>query len=384
MRFLQAENIFNQNKFLPPNQVLVLNDKNIFVEFISENLVDNNKVQKLEGILTPGFVNAHCHLELSHLKGRIEQHTGLPEFGKQVISLRSRLRAEEVEEQMQEANRNMWEHGMVAVGDISNDTVSFETKASGKIKYHTFIELIGLNPEMAQTIFEKGKQLQAQLKEFGLSGSLAPHAPYSTSKELIELISSLDSQQNIPFCIHNQESEEEHKFFQGTENGFQELFRFLNLDISYFIAPKTSSLAAFAGVLQQNKSILVHNTFSTEEDTQLVKHLPVFWCFCPAANLYIENKLPDYSLFKNHTDSICLGTDSLASNSSLNLITEANLILKNSSLFSIENILQMLTFNGAMALNFQDQFGQFIPGKNTGLNQINFSNNRITFVNKLA
>jgi cytosine/adenosine deaminase-related metal-dependent hydrolase len=384
MRFLQAEKIFNYDTFLPPNQVLVLDDKNAFVEFISENQVDNSKIQKLEGLLTPGFVNAHCHLELSHLKGKIAQHTGVPKFAEQVIALRSQLRTEEIAEHMQEADKNMWESGMVAVGDISNDAASFETKASSKLKYHTFIELIGLKPESAQSIFEKGKELHALLKEYSLIGSLAPHAPYSSSKELIQLISEFNLQNHFPFSIHNQESKEEDKFYHGKENGFNDLYKFLNLDLSWFKTPNTSSLKYYAEALHAKPSILVHNTFSAQEDINSVNSKAIFWCFCPAANVYIENQLPDYSLFKDDIASLCLGTDSLASNHTLDLISEANLILKNSSPFSLESMLQMMTSSGATALNLQEQFGQFIPGKNTGINQLQISNNSLTLIKKIA
>jgi len=384
MRFLQADQIFNGQTFLNPGQVLVLDERNNLIESISEDQVEKLNIQRLEGILTPGFVNTHCHLELSHLKGKISQHTGLPAFGKQVITLRSQLRQEEIAEHMQEADQNMWERGIVAVGDISNDQSSFEVKANSKLKYHTFIELLGLKPEAASAIFEKGLELHSRLKEYGIQGSLAPHAPYSTSKELIALISEFDQKNNFPFSIHNQESEEEHKFFFGEPNGFTDLFQFLNLDLSWYKAPKTSSLKHYAEALSTQKNILVHNTCSSEEDLEAVSGKGIYWCFCPAANAYIENSHPDYSLFQAYLTTICLGTDSLASNHSLDLVAEANLILSATKIFSLENMLQFMTFNSAQALNLQNEFGQFIAGKNSGLNQVQFSNNSLTFIKKIV
>ena len=162
------------------------------------------------------------------------------------------------------------------------------------------------------------------------------------------------------------------------------MYKFLNLDISWFKAPNSSSLQYYVETIRAEPSILVHNTFSSQEDIASLNSKAIFWCFCPAANVYIENKLPDYSLFKDATDSLCIGTDSLASNHTLDLISEANLILKNTRLFSIENLLQMMTSNGAKALNLQEQFGQFIPGINTGINQLQFSNNSLSFVKKIT
>jgi cytosine/adenosine deaminase-related metal-dependent hydrolase len=384
MRFLQADQIFNGQTFLNPGHVLVLDDRNNLVESISEDQVEKLNIHRLEGILTPGFVNTHCHLELSHLQGKIPRHTGLPTFGKQVITLRSQLRQEEIAEHMQEADQNMWERGIVAVGDISNDHSSFEVKANSKINYHTFIELIGLKPEGASAIFEKGLELHSLLKEYGIHGSLSPHAPYSTSKELIALISEFDQKNNFPLSIHNQESEEEHKFFFGEPNGFTELFQFLNLDLSWYKAPKTSSLKYYAESLTAKKNILVHNTCSSKEDLETVSGKGIYWCFCPAANAYIENAHPDYSLFQAYLANLCLGTDSLASNHTLDLISEANLILSATKIFSLENMLQFMTFNSAQALNLQDEFGQLLSRKNTGLNQLTFSNNSLTFIKKIV
>lgn len=384
MRFLQAEQIFNGQTFLNPGQLLVLDDRNNLVEIISENQVEKSNIQKLKGILSPGFLNTHCHLELSHLKGKIAQHNGLPAFGKQVITTRAQLRAEEIAEHMQEADQKMWERGIVAVGDISNDQSSFKVKADSKVTYHTFIELLGLKPEAASSIFEKGLELHSLLKEYSIRGSLAPHAPYSTSKELIAMISEFDKKNNFPFSIHNQESLEEHKFFFGEPNGFTELFQFLGLDLSWYKAPKTSSLNYYANALTTQKNILVHNTFSSKDDLVAVSGKDIYWCFCPAANAYIENSKPDYALFQSYLNYICLGTDSLASNHNLDLVSEANLILAATKTFSLENILQFMTHNSAQALNIQDEFGQLLSGKNTGLNQLTYSNNSLTFIKKIA
>jgi cytosine/adenosine deaminase-related metal-dependent hydrolase len=91
----------------------------------------------------------------------------------------------------------------------------------------------------------------------------------------------------------------------------------------------------------------------------------------------------DLSIFKSYTNNLCLGTDSLASNYKLDLLSEANLILKHTHTFSLENMLQMLTFNGALALNLHDSFGQLLINKNTGLNLISFIDSEIKLIKKI-
>jgi cytosine/adenosine deaminase-related metal-dependent hydrolase len=384
VRFLKAHKLFDGEAFLREGSILVLNDQNLLKDIISQNEVQPGNIEQVEGIITPGFINAHCHLELSHLKEKIPQHTGLPAFAKYVITQRNNAAKEEIMAQMHDADNAMWNRGIVAVGDISNVALSFEEKAQSNIFYHTFIELTGLNPKNTETSFIKGKELLNELKQFNLKGSLAPHAPYSTSKELIKLIADHNADSDLSLSIHNQESEEEHKFFKGTKSGFHDLYSFLNLDLSWYHAPGTSSLQYYVESLSKGPSLLIHNTFTNTDDINLTSNKNIFWCFCPNANKYIENRLPNFSFFSNQKNAICIGTDSLASNTQLDLVDEANQILREGNTFSEENILRALTLNGAKSLGLQDNFGQFIIGKNPGLNQISFKNKHIQFIKKLA
>ncbi|MDP1802967.1 MAG: amidohydrolase family protein [Bacteroidota bacterium] len=384
MRFLKGNKIFDGRQYLPEGSVLVVDSQNKLKEIVAITSIQNDKVEAFEGIVTPGFVNAHCHLELSHLKGKIQKHTGIPGFGKQIILQRmSGITKEKIHENAIAADEEMWKNGIVAVGDISNADDSFKTKQNSRIKYHTFVEILGLNPSNEKIMFDLSLPFLKLLQSLGLAGSLAPHAPYSTSLQLIERIANFDKENNLPLSIHNQETKEETKFFLGQPNGFRDLYDFLKADISWFKAPVCSSLKSYINSFNDQKTMLVHNTFSTKEDIEMAVNKNCFFCFCPNANLYIENKLPDYSLFKEHTNNLCLGTDSLASNEGLDLIDEANVVLKNSNSFSLETILQMITFNNASALNLENEFGSLIPGKNTGLNLVNFSDNQLQLIKKI-
>ena len=384
MRFLKANKIFNGKFFLPDNSVLVLNEQNNLIEILPESKVSNQTVEFFEGIITPGFVNAHCHLELSYLANKIPVKTGLVNFIINIFKQRQQeYKKEQIIESAFNADLEMWQNGIVVVGDISNNEDSFKIKQNSKIKYHTFVEVIGLNPNNKSKIFDNALLLSNQLREFKLSGSIVPHAPYSTSLDLIQLIANYNRENNLPLSIHNQETEEEKKFFYGIQNDFKKLYEFLKVDISFFKAPNCSSLSAYLPYINNQKAILVHNTFSEQADIHEAAAKNCFFCLCPNANLFIENKLPDYSIFKSYTNNLCLGTDSLASNYKLDLISEANLILKHTHTFSLENMLQMLTFNGALALNLHDSFGQLLINKNTGLNLISFIDSEIKLIKKI-
>lgn len=384
MRFLKANKIFNGKNFLPENSVLVLNEQNNLIEILPESKISDQTVEFFEGIITPGFVNAHCHLELSYLADKLPVKTGLVNFIINIIKQRQlEYKREQIIESAFNADLEMWQNGIVVVGDISNSADSFKIKQNSKIKYHTFLEVIGLNPNNRSKIFDNALLLVNQLRELKLNGSLAPHAPYSTSLDLIQQIAHFNRENNLPVSIHNQETEEEAKFFFGIENDFKKLYEFIKADISFFKAPNCSSLSAYLPYFNNQKAILVHNTFSAQADIQEAAAKNCFFCFCPNANLFIENKLPDYSIFKSYTNNLCLGTDSLASNYKLDILSEANLILKHTNTFSLENMLQMLTFNGALALNLHDSFGQLLINKNTGLNLISFIDSEIKLIKKI-
>ncbi len=384
MRIISANSIFTGINFLSQEMALVIDDFGLLKDIVKKTEIQSSEIEHYDGIIAPGFVNAHCHLELSHLFSQIESKTGLIEFLKQVIAKRNNFNKKEQEDAAIEADFKMWESGIVAVGDISNIDTTFKTKANSKIYYHTFIELIGLNPLHSETIFEKGLSLIKELENYNLIGSLAAHAPFSSSKLLINKIANYNSSNNLAFSIHNQESEEETKFFAGRPSGINDLFAYLNIDINWFIPPKTSSLLSYLDEIPNKKSLLVHNTFCKEEDIIASKHKFINWCFCPGANLFIENTLPNYDLFLNHNQNWCIGTDSLASNQKLDMCFEASILLAKSPSISIESILKALTYNGAKALGIEDKFGKLIIGKNTGLNLIQHSDKQLNFKQKIA
>ena len=384
MRIISANSIFTGINFLSQEMALVIDDFGILKDIVKKTEIQGSEIEHYDGIITPGFVNAHCHLELSHLFSQIDPKTGLIEFLKQVIAKRNNFNKKEQEDAAIEADFKMWESGIVAVGDISNIDTTFKTKANSKIYYHTFIELIGLNPLHSETIFEKGLSLLKELENYNLIGSLAAHAPFSSSKLLINKIANYNGLNNLAFSIHNQESEEETKFFAGRPSGINDLFDYLNIDINWFTPPKTSSLLSYLDVIPNKKSLLVHNTFCKEEDIIASKHKFINWCFCPGANLFIENTLPNCDLFLNHNQNWCIGTDSLASNQKLDMCFEASILLSKLPSISIESILKALTYNGAKALGIEDKFGKLIIGKNTGLNLIQHSDTQLNFIKKIA
>jgi len=384
MRFITASQIFDGKQFLQKDTAIVVDEKNSFVETVSYASVDAGKLEKYDGIITPGFVNAHCHLELSHLYNLISQKTGFVGFAMELMSKRFSFSQEMIGEAMLIAEAQMWDNGIVAVGDISNTADSFPYKDQSEMIYHTFVELIALNPGLAEKVMMGGKELQMKIKNH--SSSLAPHAPYSVSLELMREIAKA-GKENLPLSIHNQESKAEKEFFETGTGRVLELYAHLNIDISYYKPSGKTSLQTYLPSLSSDRNlILVHNTFSNKADIEFARQLnkKLFWCLCPNANLYIENALPDVNLLRAQNCKIVMGTDSLASNHSLSVIDELNVLMREFDLMDTEEVLTWATSNGAEALEIQGRVGRFIKGKNAGLNLIRLENKQFSFERKLA
>lgn len=328
--------------------------------------------EKLGGILCPGFINSHCHLELSHLKGRVDQHTGLVEFIKSILKVRGADNLA-ITEAAEQAEHEMIANGIVAVGDISNNSLTIPVKAQNKLYYHTFVEILGFLPQHAGDIFDKGIAL---LQEFRpQSSSVTAHAPYSTSKELFRLIKKYCDTAGIDnlLSIHNQECEDENKFFRYKLGKFNELYEYFGTDTSHFKPQARNSLQSMLPLLTSRQEILlVHNTCTNLKDIYFLKRFDkkVNWCFCPNANLYIENQLPKINLFVDQGFNLTLGTDSLASNTRLCILHEMKAIQQKYPAISTEKLIEWGTLNGAKFLGIDHEKGSLEVGKKPGLNLI--------------
>lgn len=367
---LQADLLFDGYRFRE-RQVLVLSEDGM-VENIIEPDAAGGDIETIAGILTPGFINCHCHLELSHLKGHIEEGTGLPAFVRQVVQKRNFSEAD-ILAAIETAEAAMQQNGIVAVGDISNTLHTLAQKQKRNIYYHHFIEAMGFNPQLADQNFNSYQHIYNLFaKQFGPQQvSITPHAPYSVSEPLWQKVIAHDN--NGLLSVHNQETEEETWWFQQKTGGFADMFKAMGLNTDSFTASgKTSLQTYFHHFLPQQQVLLVHNVYTTQNDLAFIRQTgnEVFWCLCPNANQYISRALPDIAMFVKNEAAIVLGTDSLASNHQLSIWEEIQTLRKAHPDIPLELMLQWATSNGAKALKIASQYGSFEKGKRPGMVQI--------------
>ena len=328
-------------------------------------------IEFLDGILSPGFINCHCHLELSHLKNKIEKHTGLVNFVQQVMLQRKQTQ-EVKEEAMQLALQELADEGTVAIGDICNSADSIFLKKSGPMHWHNFIEISGFIPAGAAERFQQGMELLKNFYAQRAHGqhSLSPHAPYSVSKNLFGLINEATAGEIL--SIHNQEAAAEDELYKYKQGEFLQLYENLNLDIDCFKATEKSSLQNWLREFTNGQRIIsAHNSFITKDDLDFIKNnaalAQLSFCICINANLYIENVLPPVELLRENKVDLIIGTDSYASNEQLSLMAEINSLLKHFPAIELQEVLQWATLNGARALGLTDVLGSFEDGKNPGV-----------------
>jgi cytosine/adenosine deaminase-related metal-dependent hydrolase len=367
----QATQLFTGTAMLSDNHVLVTDEKGKVENIVGKEDAGED-IQRFEGIISPGFINCHCHLELSHMKGLIPEQTGLVDFVFKVVTERHHS-DEAITEAIANAENAMMASGTVAVGDICNNLSTLGQKQKGNLAYYNFIETSGWLPDVAQTRFERARDFYEafetiQNSKCRIQNSLSPHAPYSVSDRLWELMQPYFPGKTI--TIHNQETAFEDELFVSGSGDFTRMYELMKLDTSFFQPSGKSSLRSYLQKMRDAKEIiLVHNTFTKEADILFVNNewSMVNWCICINANQYIEKAIPPVDLLLKHNCAIVVGTDSLASNHTLSILDELKTIHQCFPAIPLSQLLQCATSNGAKALQLGDVLGKFENGKSPGI-----------------
>jgi cytosine/adenosine deaminase-related metal-dependent hydrolase len=383
-RKIKADKLFDGYSF-QIDKVLVIDEKGKIKDIVPlEQAGDDIEVRK--GILSPGLVNCHCHLELSHMRGLIPEKTGLVDFVFKVVTERFHSE-EEIINSINTAEEEMFKNGIVAVGDICNNTHTLAQKQKGRLRYYNFIEASGWTPSVSGMRVDRARSVYSQFQSSGIKNksSIVPHAPYSVSENLWQAIQPFFKDKVI--SIHNQETAFEDEFFLSGGGDFIRMYRLMNIDNAHHKPTNKTSLKSYYNKLEEAQNILlVHNTFTGEEDVKFIrntnrhgsenrnnsKHVfRTFFCICINANLYIENALPPVELFRKYNCNLVLGTDSLASNWSLDIMSEIRSIRKHFPAIPLEELLTWATLNGARALTMDEELGSFEQGKKPGVVLVN-------------
>ena len=338
---------------ITPRPVVTLDDEGRIVAVEQWQQLDSLAATEFyAGALCAGFVNAHCHAELSYLHGAIERGSGFAGFARAIGQARGGFSAEERQRALRATDARMWSEGVQAVADIVNGSTSYEVKGRSNIYYKSFAELFGLNS--AASAIESLCHAERT--------SPTPHSTYSVQDGAFRNVATRAG--DNPLSIHFMESPDEAALYRG-EGSLAAWYERMGwqCDFLHYGSPAARLVGSLT---EDTRLMLIHNCCIAEEDITLINNhftRPVAWVLCPRSNDYISGLRPPVEMLRRHDALICIGTDSLASNSSLEMMAE----LKRLSDYPLEEVLTWATANGADALGYGAELGRIEIGKRCGL-----------------
>ncbi len=327
----------------------------------------------VNGAIVPGFVNAHCHVELSHLQGRFRKGSGMAGFIDQINELRDFVSREEKIKALGVQMEKMWSEGVQAMADVSNCNDSFALKAASPMYTRSFLEVFGTEPEDCQAVIDGARSLKAEADAAGIDAGITPHSCYTMSPELLTAASA-EGLATGYLSYHSQESRQEEDMIMYGTGEMADNRRRAGMStppvlgqpsLMYFI---DRLLKAVDAPIEQN-ILLVHNVCLSKEAIdaarKVMKH--PYWAVCPLSNIFIHNALPPVGLMKSEGLKICVGTDSLSSNDELDMVKEIFCLQENNPKVTTGEILSWACRNGAEFLGKSAEMGSLSVGKTPGI-----------------
>lgn len=355
--------------------------ENGFIEYsedgtiLSTGVCDDISAEEnfFQGAIVPGFVNSHCHVELSHLHKKFRKGTGMAGFIDQINELRDWAGAEVKTQLAREWMDTMWRRGVSAMADISNDDSSFSVKSVSPMYTRTFLEVFGSEPEMCEGVMADVQALKAKADAMGIDAAPTPHSCYTMSPQLLSSSAAAGLESGY-LSYHSQESQEEEDLILYGSGAMYENRRRSGMStppvlgkssLHYFIERlKDAHPAPF-----KEHILLVHNVCLSQEavDAALEVMENPYWALCPLSNIFIHNALPPVELMRKNGLKITVGTDSLSSNDDYDMIAELYCLQNEFPQVPLGEILTWACVNGADFLSKSDMLGRILPGMKPGL-----------------
>lgn len=327
----------------------------------------------IDGAIVPGFVNCHCHVELSYMWKLFRKGTGMAGFIDQINALRDTKSMEEKVGDISRWMETMWDRGVSAMADISNCSDSFAVKKASPMYTRTFLEVFGTEPEDCGRVMEGVMELKEEADGLGLDASPTPHACYTMSPGLLTAVSA-EGLKTGYLSFHSEETVEEEDMVRFGRGPMWENRKSAGMSVP----PVTgeSSLKYFIDRLKEahpapfdENILLVHEVCLDQEGIDAIKEVMnhPYIALCPCSNIFIHNALPPVDLMRSNGLKLTVGTDSLSSNDDLDMVRELYCLQSNFKGLEMEELLSWACLNGAEFLGKQDVLGSISIGKKPGL-----------------
>jgi cytosine/adenosine deaminase-related metal-dependent hydrolase len=271
-----------------------------------------------------------------------------------VVHHREQISSDHLFSAIQDGIDQILNSGTSVVGDISSSGISRQAFIHSELSGVWFQEYLGSrNVDLLEC-----RALQPEKRV-----SVAGHGPHTTGSDLLVTLKSAARRKGMVFSLHLAESAEEVAFLTGGKGPWADFLRERNIDMTA-VKLTGASPVAYADQLNllDENTLAVHLVFADQKDIRLLAEKKVHVCLCPRSNQTLHQILPDVSAMLGAGLNLCLGTDSLASNDSLNLFDEMAYLAQSFPDISPADFIAMATKNGAAALGFENRFGRMAPG----------------------
>jgi 5-methylthioadenosine/S-adenosylhomocysteine deaminase len=338
--------------------------------------------------LLPGLVNVHSHLELTVMRGLLEERAFF-RWLLRLTKVRAQLSAEDLLDSARAGVCEAIRSGQTTMADVGATPAGFTALCESGLRAVAFQEVIAFRPADAQSkrdeLARTVERLQAHpARSDRVIVGISPHAPYTVTADLFRLVSAFARDRNMPLCIHAAESLAEEEFVRRGRGEFALLYR---SRLIRWKPPRCSPIAYLhsLGVLQA-RPLLIHCVRVDEQDVREIAESGSTIAHCPTSNAKLGHGVAPLPLFVAAGIAVGLGTDSVASNNFCDLLGEARFCLllhramatgdehrRFSSWLTPANILQLATLGGARALSLDHRIGSLDVGKEADFIVINLA-----------
>ncbi len=328
--------------------------------------------ERVRGTVFPGLVNAHTHLELSALRGEVPGGAGFVPWVERLIGMRVETSPDEDVGALVRAVHELDSFGTAAVGEVTNSLMTIDPLRAAGLVGCIFHEVVGLRREAVMARLRASLTQAEERAECwstpDLSYAPAAHALYTTHPDAVGAIVASAAARGRRTSLHLAEHAAERGALEGGTGPIPAWIESrLKIRRAEQVWPRMSPIdyAASLGALAPHV-LLVHLTDARPEELARVAASGAHVVLCPRSNLYIDARLPPLLAMRSAGLECALGTDSLASAPSLDLLAEARALADRFSTVTARELIQMATWNGARALG-RPELGRIARGSRPGL-----------------
>jgi len=325
--------------------------------------------ERARGVVTPGLVNAHCHLELS-LCGTVPGGDGLFAWATALMRAKVDDDPEDVSDGAVVDALGARFAGTAAIGDVGSSLVAVEGIRRAFLGGVLFHELVGSREIATGDALADAARERAAVTDWPerLAYVPAPHAPYSAGPDLLTRIFAAAAAAGRATSIHVAEDEDEVALLRDGSGRWPAFLAGMGVDPATRVPRKTpvAYLASLGAFQTDTPPLLVHMVHAGADDRRIARDAGATVVLCPRSNLHIGGRLPDVDAIVAEGLPLAIGTDSLASVPDLSLWAEMATLAAHFPAVPAGRWLEAATVGGARALGLRG-FGTLAPGTRPGV-----------------